>query len=142
MTRLYRSIYVEKAKGGVLEKSSSKYHNEKIKYKGETFDSRKEFDYYLILKDREKRGEIYGLERQKSIEIQPSFKTPDGETVRAITYIADFVYKERIGSRKVDDKIISDDIIVHVVDVKGYKTEIYKLKKKLLAYKGIYIEEV
>ena len=141
MTRLYRS-QLSKILGGGENISSSKYHNEKITYKGETFDSRKEFEYFLILEDRLKRGEIYDLKRQVSFEIQPAFETPKGDKIRAVSYIADFVYKDRIRPRKADDKIISDEIIVHVIDVKGYKTEIYKLKKKLLAYKGIYIEEV
>lgn len=110
-------------------KPSSKYKNEKITYRGETFDSKKEYEYYLILKDREKHGEITELKKQVSIEIQPSFKI-NGETIRAITYKADFVYKDLKDGK------------THVVDVKGYKTEVYKLKKKLLAYRGIYIEEV
>lgn len=106
------------------------------------FDSIKERDYFYLLKDREKRGEIYDIKMQVPITIQEGFTMPDGSKVRAITYKADFYYKERIGRKIVGDKIISDDIKVHIVDVKGYKTEVYKLKKKLLAYKGIYIEEV
>lgn len=106
------------------------------------FDSIKERDYYYLLKDREKRGEIYDIKMQVPITIQEGFTMPDGSKVRAITYRADFYYKERIGRKIVGDKIISDDIKVHFVDVKGYRTEVYKLKKKLLAYQGIYIEEV
>ena len=106
------------------------------------FDSIKERDHYYLLKDREKRGEIYDIKMQVPITIQEGFTMPDGSKVRAITYRADFYYKERIGRKIVGDKIISDDIKVHFVDVKGYRTEVYKLKKKLLAYRGIYIEEV
>lgn len=114
----------------------SKYNNNKPEYYDpdlkETlkFDSNKELEYYLILKDREKRGEISELERQVTIEIQPSFVTPGGEKVQAIYYKADFFYYDCKDQRD------------HVVDVKGMKTDVYKLKKKLLAYKGIYIEEV
>ena len=107
----------------------SKYKNDKITYQGETFDSKKEFEYYLILEDRVKRGEILSLQRQVSFIIQPEFKI-NGKTIRAITYKADFVYKDL------------KDGAVHIIDVKGYKTEVYKLKKKLLAYRGIFIEEV
>lgn len=116
--------------------TKSKYNNNKPEYYDPdlkttiTFDSKKEFEYYLILKDREKRGEIKDLERQVSFEIQPGFTMPSGEKIRAITYKADFVYMDL------------KDGAIHIVDVKGYKTEIYRLKKKLLAYKGIYIEEV
>ena len=94
------------------------------------FDSIKERDYYYLLKDREKRGEIIRLQRQVEIEIQPSFRLPNGKKMRAITYRADFTFY---------DNVISCS---RVIDVKGYRTEVYKLKKKLLAYKGIYIEKV
>ena len=115
-----------------------KYRNRKAEYYDPvlketiTFDSEKERNYYLILKDRERRGEIQKLERQVSITIQPSFTDKNGKKIREITYIADFIYYEY-----KDGKIHQ-----HIIDVKGYKTEVYKLKKKLLAYKGYYIEEV
>lgn len=118
------------------EKKPSKYHNRKVEYRDPktckviTFDSEKERDYYLLLKDREQRGEIIDLKRQVEIEIQPGFILPNGKKIRPITYRADFTYYDNIDSS------------VHIIDVKGYKTEIYKLKKKLLAYKGYYIEEV
>lgn len=114
----------------------SKYKNNKPEYYDPDlkqlikFDSNKERDYYLILKDREKRGEISHIERQIPIEIQPAFTMPSGEKIRAIKYIADFSY--------LDNR----DKFIHFIDVKGMKTDVYKLKKKLLAYKGIYIEEV
>ena len=113
----------------------SKYHNRKVEYYDPglketiTFDSEKERNYYLILKDRERRGEISHLKRQVTIFIQPRFTTPSGEKIREITYKADFVY-------------LDNNSKVHYIDVKGYKTEVYRLKKKLLAFNGIYIEEV
>lgn len=110
--------------------AKSKYHNQKIEYNGETFDSKKEYEYYLILKDRERRGEISDLERQKTFIIQEAFVSKTGEKIRAITYKADFTYY---------DRTLKD---WKVIDVKGMKTEVYKLKKKLLAYRGVIIEEV
>lgn len=114
----------------------SKYHNRKADYRdpktGETitFDSEKERDYYLMLKDRERRGEIRYLNRQFEIEIQPAFTDKKGTKIRAIKYKADFYFYDRsLESWRV-------------IDVKGFKTEVYRLKKKLLAYRGIYIEEV
>lgn len=117
----------------------SKYHNRKVEYYDPglketiTFDSVKERDYYLLLKDRERRGEIIDLKRQVEIEIQPGFILPNGEKIRPITYRADFTYKTNPYG------------VIHIIDVKGSPntlTEVYKLKKKLLAYKGYYIEEV
>lgn len=110
--------------------AKSKYHNKKVKFRGITFDSVKERDYYLYLLDREKRGEVRHINRQYKFEIIPSFTTPAGEKIKAITYLADFYFYDR--TRKA----------WRIIDVKGYKTDVYRLKKKLLAYKGIYIEEV
>lgn len=125
----------EEARALGLAPKISKYNNDKPTYYDPelketlTFDSKKEFEYYLILKDRVKRGEIYDLRRQVPITIQPAFTDMNGNKYKAITYIADFYY-------------LDNDLEAHYIDVKGYKTEIYKLKKKLLAYRGYYIEEV
>lgn len=110
--------------------AKSKYHNEKVEFRGITFDSIKERDYYILLLDREKKGEVRHINRQYKVEIQPAFTTPSGEKIKAITYLADFYFYDK--TRKA----------WRIIDVKGYKTDVYRLKKKLLAYKGIYIEEV
>lgn len=117
-----------------------KYNNTVCYYRGAKFDSKKELERYLILKDKEKRGEIFELKRQVKITIQPRFKTPDGKTVREVYYLADFVYLKPVYNAGVFSEY------KHIIeDVKGgnaTKTAVYKLKKKLLAYKGFYIEEV
>lgn len=116
--------------GGTPPSKRSKYKNEPIKYDGHKFDSKKEAEYYLILKDREKKGEIRYLKLQYPIEIQPAFTDRQGKKIRAITYKADFYFYDRIRKSW------------RIIDVKGFKTDVYKLKKKLLLYKGIEIEEV
>ncbi len=108
----------------------SKYNNRKVTYQGLTFDSKKEFEYYLLLKDKEKRGLVFNIKRQVPLEIQPAFTDKTGVKHRAIIYKADFVYTDRLTGTE------------RYIDVKGFKTEVYKLKKKLLAYKNIIIEEV
>lgn len=108
----------------------SKYNNRKVTYQGLTFDSKKEFEYYLLLKDKEKRGLVFNIKRQVPLEIQPAFTDKTGVKHRAITYKADFVYTDRLTGT------------TRYIDVKGFRTEVYKLKKKLLAYKNIIIEEV
>ena len=109
----------------------SKYKNKKVMIDNILFDSKKEANYYTYLKLLEKAGKITDLELQKKFILQPSFKL-NGKTYRAITYVADFVYK--------------DDKGMHVVDVKSEATrkdKVYRLKKKMFAYKfGIEIEEV
>lgn len=107
-----------------------KYHNRKVIYDGYTFDSIKEKNYYIKLKILEKAGEITELELQKEFELQPKYKL-NNKTTRRITYKADFTYKTT-----KDDKL-------HVVDVKGFRTDVYRLKKKIFEYKyGIEIEEI
>ena len=107
-----------------------KYHNKKVIYDGYTFDSIREKNYYIKLKLLEKSGKIKELELQKEFELQPSFKL-NNKTSRKITYRADFTYKTT-----EDDKL-------HVIDVKGFRTDVYRLKKKLFEYKyRIEIEEI
>lgn len=58
----------------------------------------------------------------KSFELQPSFKKYN-KTYRAITYKADFYYYD----------VEKEQIVIE--DTKGFKTEVYKIKKKLFEYK-------
>lgn len=106
----------------------NKYKNKKVVIDNILFDSKKEANYYTYLKLLEKAGKIKNLELQKKFILQDKF-TLNGKTHRAITYVADFVYEEN-GQ-------------VHVIDTKGYRTQVYKIKKKLFMKKyGIEIEEV
>lgn len=105
-----------------------KYNAKKTVIDGIKFDSKKEAQRYVYLKDLEEKGEITNLQRQVKFEIQPSFKH-NGKTIRAINYFADFVYASKDG-------------IIIVEDSKGFKTPEYLLKKKLLLFRGIEIQEV
>lgn len=107
----------------------SKYHNKKCIYKGMKFDSKKEMYYYIKLEALQSNGIIKDLKRQVEFVLLETFKLED-KTYRKTSYIADFTY--------IDDKGK-----YHVVDTKGVKTDVYLLKKKLMAWKyGIEIEEV
>lgn len=108
----------------------NKYRNKKIIIDGIQFDSQKEGYRYKELRLLQRAGLIKDLELQKEYILQDKFKI-NNKTVRKISYIADFSY------------ISTKDNKLHVIDVKGFKTEVYKLKKKLFEYKyGIEIEEV
>lgn len=100
----------------------SKYRNKKVVVDGIEFDSKKEANRYKELKLLEKAGEIKDLELQKVFELIPSFKK-NGKTYRKTTYKADFSYFDTKEGKYI------------VEDVKGFKTDIYKLKKKLFEYK-------
>ena len=102
----------------------SKYNSRKTVINDITFDSKKEAKRYVELKKKQEEGEITGLRLQVPFELVPSFTIEiDGKKRkrRNIRYIADFVYYE--DGQKI------------VEDVKGRKTDIYKLKKKLFEYK-------
>ena len=99
----------------------SKYKAKKTTIDGITFDSKKEADYYCQLKMRRCAGDINDFDLQVTFELQPSFKY-QGKTIRAIKYIADFVVQHKDGSEEV-------------IDVKGMRTETYKVKKKLFQFK-------
>ena len=99
-----------------------KYHSKKVIVDGIKFDSLKEARRYHELKILEKANEITELRLQVKFELQPSFKK-EGKTYRKIEYIADFTYYDN----KLNKYIVED--------TKGYKTEVYKIKKKLFEYK-------
>lgn len=95
----------------------NKYHNKKVYIDGQVFDSRREYNRYCELLLLQRAHQISRLQRQVKYELIPSQKTPQG-AMRAVNYYADFVYQEN-GKTVVED-------------VKGVRTEVYKLKKKLM----------
>lgn len=118
--------------GKVLEKS--KYRNEKavrIMPNGtrRTFDSRKEARRYDELAALLKRGYIQDLRLQQTFTLQESYVDASGETVRSITYKADFVYTLPNGQRVIED-------------TKGVRTEAYRMKRKMMLERGYVIKEI
>lgn len=101
---------------GITTTSGSKFRNVTVTADGRKFDSKAEYTHYLKLKAELEAGEISRLSLQPKFMLQESFKY-QGKTERAITYIADFMYER-------DGKTI-------VEDVKGKKTDVYKMKRKL-----------
>lgn len=102
------------------QKGNSKYKAKKTEVDGIKFDSQKEANRYLDLLVLQRAGLIQDLHRQVKYELQPHYKK-NGKTIRAINYIADFTY------------FLNGKLIVE--DTKGYRTEVYKLKKKIFEYK-------
>lgn len=100
----------------------NKYKNKKIYYDGIYFDSKLEKARYIQLKILEKAKEIKELRRQVTYVIQPSYKK-NNKTIRSINYIADFVYYDLRKNKTI------------IEDTKGFKNEVYKIKKKIFEYK-------
>lgn len=102
---------------------TSKYNAIKTEVDGFLFDSRAEARRYSELIILERAGEI------KSLCLQPVFQL--------------LVNGERIGKYIADFKYLDQDGNIIVEDVKGVKTPVYRLKKKLVkAIYGIEITEV
>lgn len=107
----------------------NKYKAKKTEVNGIMFDSRKEAGRYVELKMLEKAGYITDLRLQQKFVLIPAQKK-NGKTVeRECSYIADFVYKEN-GKTVVED-------------TKGFRTDTYKIKRKLMLYvHGIEVKEL
>lgn len=99
----------------------SKYRNRKTTIDGITFDSKAEARRYAELKLLERAGEIKDLELQPKYRLLDGFKK-NGKVYRPIDYIADFKYVDREGKTIVED-------------VKGKRTEVFNIKKKLFEKK-------
>jgi len=107
-----------------MTQKRSKYGAIKTEVDGYIFDSRKEAARYQELKFLEIAGEIGNL------KLQPVYPCIVNG-VKICDYYADFEYTTYADAMK------------HTEDVKGYKTDVYKLKKKLVeAIYKIKIEEV
>ena len=111
-----------------IEYKQNKYKNKKVVYNGIKFDSQKERNYYIKLKLLEDKGKIKDLKLQVKYELQPKFKSGN-KNIQAISYIADFTY-------------LDEENKLHIIDTKGVRTDVYKIKKKMMQYKGLEIEEV
>ncbi len=109
---------------GIEAKPLNKYGNKRVEFNGRTYDSKREANHAALLQTLERSGMIADLEYQKRIVLVPG----DGK-LRPVVYVADFFYRDKDGT--------------HVVDCKGFKTQVYRLKKRMAALLlNITIEEV
>lgn len=106
-----------KVKKGSLLSGKSKYNSKKQSIDGVVFDSKKEAARFLILKNMVASGKIRNLVIQPEFILQESF-VYKGKSVRPIKYVSDFKYN-----------LPSGEIVVE--DVKGQKTQVYLLKRKM-----------
>lgn len=108
----------------------NKYGNKRTVIDGITFDSMKEASRWSELQLLQKAGEISELQRQVKFELQPAFYHA-GHKLRPIIYVCDFVYKEN------DKQVIED-----VKSPATRNNAVYKLKKKMMLYRGFEIKEI
>lgn len=124
----------------------NKYRNKKVSFQGEEFDSKREMQRYLVLKDAESKGIIQNLQKQVNFELIPKIEEDvvvhlkrkdkiQRKTIQLpIVYRADFVYEK--------------DGIMVVEDVKASANmrsldRVFLLKEKLFRWKyGFSIKRV
>lgn len=94
-----------------------KYNAVKTEVDGIIFDSKKEAAEYQTLKLLERVGAITDLQLQPTFELQAAYVDSNGKRQRAIVYKADFAYTQE--GRRV------------IVDVKGMKTPVFRIKEKM-----------
>lgn len=99
-----------------------KYGNSKVTFDGHTFDSKREKDRYVVLKEAQEDGIISDLQLQPKWELIPKItetyvkhlKTKDKVCERTaqlpITYTADFAYTKD-GERIIEDVKISPKML-------------------------------
>lgn len=103
------------------KKSPSKYHAEKTIIGDTVYDSKKEAKRGIELEYLQRIGQIKDLQKQVRFILQEDYVNNEGQKIRPISYIADYVYEQ-------DGKKI-------VEDVKGVRTDVYLLKKKMFMFK-------
>lgn len=104
----------------------NKYHAKK---RG-GYASRKEYRRACELHIMQRAGLISDLREQVPYELIPAQRDADGKLLeRACTYVADFVYTDEHGNTVVED-------------TKGVRTDVYRIKRKLMLFRhGIIINE-
>lgn len=97
---------------------------------GITFDSAREARRWQQLGLLQRAGEIADLERQVAIDLQGAdgpILTPTGRVMR---YVADFRYRDVRTGRVV------------IEDAKGHATEVFGIKRAILAAQGVEVVTV
>ena len=141
----------------------NKYNSKKVTVNGITYDSKKEARRHAVLLEMERNGEIKYLERQVKFVLIPAQyeayerygkkgqRLKDGKRCieKECSYVADFVYRERIATGAALPRNDSDEWRLVVEDTKGYRNPstagyaYFVLKRKLMLWVyGIRIREI
>lgn len=118
---------LQEALAQIAKESASKYHNVPTVYDGRTYHSRKEADYAKFLDASRRAVKL----RDRVTKIEPQVRYPfKVNDVLICTYVLDF-------------RVTYADGRVEHVDVKGFATGVYQIKRKLMrACYGIDLIEV
>ena len=121
-----------KVDGAIRVKPRHKFNAQPTVVDGIRFASIKESRRYGELKLLEKAGEIHGLVLQpRFVLLVPDRRHSTEPQTLLGEYRADFAYCEcRCGARRLTASGLCDRTRVVVEDVKGFKTPLYRWKKK------------
>lgn len=104
---------VEDSKEGTLSVTYNKYGAKKTMYRKVLYHSKKEAEYAMELDSKLLKGKIAGWESQETLDIAVN-------GVHVCKAIVDFIVFHLDGSEEY-------------VEVKGFATDVWKLKRKLIA---------
>lgn len=110
----YQAQALRKLRGVMPEKKKNKYHAEKTWRHGLCFDSRKEADYFDLLRLRHKAGQIDGYLFHGKLVLAEG----EGQERRAMCYEPDFV-------------VLYPDGRYEIIDTKGVQTRQFRDKMKI-----------
>lgn len=115
-----------------LDAKINKYHNKKCVYNGIKFDSIREKNHYIALKQMQDVGIISELKLQVPFLLLDTIRH-NGKTYPKTKYIADFTYIK-------DNKLYVEDVKSEITR----KDKTYRLKIKILLdrYKDIIFKEI
>ena len=99
----------------------NKYNARKTTVYGITFDSKREAEWYMMLREKLRLGEIKHLECQPTYTLLEGFWDNQEKPQKPITYTPDFLVEYDDGRREV-------------IEVKGVRTRDYALRKKLFLH--------
>ena len=102
-------------------KKPNKYNARKTTVCGRTFDSKRESEWYMMLREKQRLGKIKNLECQPTYTLLEGFRDNQGKPQKPITYTPDFLVEYDDGRREV-------------IEVKGLRTRDYQLRKKLFLH--------
>lgn len=120
----------------IKRKKGERYNHTKVEANGLKFDSKKEYQRYLVLKEAEDMGKISDLRTQVKFELIPAvveeyiehLKTKDKIKTRtlqlAITWTADFVYQKD-----------GEEVVEDVKPSKALLSDRFVIKEKLFFWK-------
>jgi hypothetical protein len=114
----------------INSKGPSKYRAKKTEVDGQIFDSLKEANHYCQLKLEKQQGEIIDFFRQVPFLVHEGYYK-DGEWVKPIWYVADFLVIIPIKTRDCDGDYFTSGIKFEIHETKGKWTREALNKRKM-----------